>query len=206
MIRLHSLVVYKNHLALVKESAADKVHIELMNGETVKVREKDFEMIHPGPVTDIKSLEEMIISPDIPGGPSAAVREVWDLLVDEGESLSLQELADLLFGGFTPSAAWAVYKLLVDGLYFTGTIAAIFPRKREEVEAEEKKRLEKQREAGDREEFLEYLRKSLKIKGEGRSKRAIAQKSPAGISAENAGAEPGPSPESAAYARFFQDA
>jgi exoribonuclease-2 len=150
---VNSLVAYKNRPAIVRETAGDKIHIELADGQLVKVREKDLELIHSGPVKDFSFLE---------GGSNAEGREAWDLLEGEGGTLSLRELAELAFGDYTPAAAWAAFSLLADGLYFGGTASAIVPGKREDVEAEEKKRQEKQRETGEREQFLQRMRLRIK--------------------------------------------
>ncbi|GHV95896.1 ribonuclease II [Spirochaetia bacterium] len=152
MIAENALVAYKNRPALVKEKAADKILIAILGGEQLKVREKDIEPVHPGPVRDFSGIE---VTGDMEN--SGAVREAWELLAGQGQ-VSLQELAELAFGEYSPAAAWAAFRLLLDGLYFTGTPNAISPRQREDVEAGEKKREEKQRETGERDRFLERLR------------------------------------------------
>ncbi|MDR2068518.1 MAG: RNB domain-containing ribonuclease [Spirochaetaceae bacterium] len=146
MIALKSLVVYKNRPALVAETG-DKIGICLPGGEMLRVREKDIEMIHPGPCgTEVLEPEEL----------SGDVRGAWELL--EGSSVPLRELAELVYGEDTAKTAWAAYGLLQDGLYFSGTVRAISARESGEVAAEEQKRQEKQREAQEREAFLERIR------------------------------------------------
>jgi exoribonuclease-2 len=146
MIALKSLVAYKNRPALVTETG-EKITICLSGGESHRVREKDIEPIHPGPCgPEVLEPEEL----------SGEVRGAWELL--EGGSVSLRELADLIYGEDTPAAAWAAYVLLQDGLYFFGTPRAIFPRTGTEVEAEERKRQGKLREIQEREAFLDRLR------------------------------------------------
>jgi exoribonuclease-2 len=152
MIGENALVVYKNKPALIKEKAADKLLIALASGDTVKVREKDIEIIHPGPIKNLNEIDGV-------GTTSASnVRETWELLLAEGQELSLKELAELAFGTYNPVSAWAAFSLLLDGLYFSGTVGAIRPRQREQVEADEKKRAEKQQASGERELFLERLK------------------------------------------------
>jgi exoribonuclease-2 len=150
MIPEKSLVAYKNRPALVT-AWGEKLEIALAGGEIVKVREKDVELVHPGP---IRSVEEAVRIPD-----RANVREAWELL--EGSAVPLKELAELAYGGFSPQSAWAAYCLLKEGLYFSGTVNALSPRDAVAVAAEEQKREEKQREAREREAFLERLRKHL---------------------------------------------
>jgi exoribonuclease-2 len=79
--------------------------------------------------------------------------------LDQGASVSLRELAELVFGEFTPRSAWGACLLLNGGLYFTGTIAAVRPRTRAEVEAAEKKRETKNQEGRERDAVLEWLKK-----------------------------------------------
>jgi len=157
------LVIYKNRPALVTGHEGEKINITVYGGtvcqgDNVKVREKDIEFIHPGPCT-LNDLEESM--------PDGNVREAWELLTEaEGDAPSLKELAELAYGVFSPRTAWAAWELLREGLYFSGTTQAIKPRPRSEVEEDEKKREEKQRETGDRAAFLEKFKKILLYKGE----------------------------------------
>jgi len=153
MINDNSLAIYKNKPALVKEVTTDKITIALNNGESIKVREKDIEIIHPGPVKNFNDIKENDALSD------ANLRETWELLLADDGVISLKELAELAFGEYTPASAWAAYRLLLDGLYFTGSAAAIKPRKQGEVEAEKKKRQEKTAANNERDEFLERMRK-----------------------------------------------
>jgi len=156
MITENSLVIYKNKPAIVKEHTDNKFTIFLADGEQIKVRDKDIELIHPGPVKDHKSLNDVNTSGD-------AVREAWELLSDEeGASLSLKELCLFIYSYYTPSTSYAAFCLLRDGLFFTGTIDAITSRRKDEVNAEESKRDEKLRETGERSGFLDRLKKCLK--------------------------------------------
>jgi exoribonuclease-2 len=150
MIPEKSLVVYKNRPALVV-ACGEKLEISVLGGETLKVREKDVELIHPGPV---RPEEEAVQAP-----AAANVREAWELL--EGSEVPLKELAELAYGDFSPQSAWAAYKLLKEGLYFSGTVDALRPRDAAAVAAGEQKREEKQREAREREAFLDRLKKLL---------------------------------------------
>ena len=153
MLNENALAVYKNKPALVKEKGQDKIVIALGGGDSVKVREKDIEILHPGPVKNFDGITEGGAQPD------SALRETWELLLAEQGTVSLKELAELVFGEYSPASAWSAFCLLTDGLYFTGNAAAILPRQREQVEADEKKRAEKQQASGERELFLERLKK-----------------------------------------------
>ena len=116
----HGLVVYKNRPALIIENSPD-LQIELEDGRTQKVRSKDIILVHPGPVLNIAQLEPQ----------SGDVETAWELLSDK--SVTLRELAELAFGSFTPSTAWAVWSLIYDNLYFQGTPDRITACSREEV-------------------------------------------------------------------------
>jgi exoribonuclease-2 len=94
------------------------------------------------------------------GELTGSVEEAWELL--EGESATLEELAELVFGEFTPASAWASWLLLEDGLWFEGEPGAIRARAGEEVGAERERREAKAAEKAAWEGFLERLgKKSL---------------------------------------------
>ena len=114
-------MLYKVHPARIV-NLGEKIEIELTGGQSKRVRAKDVELLHPGP---LRSLTELAPQQ---GEPEAA----WELL--EGAETTLQELAELAFNAFTPATAWAAWQLVADGLNFSGTPAAIRARTREEVE------------------------------------------------------------------------
>ena len=152
MINENALAVYKNKPALVKEKSLDKITVVLPDGSQIKVREKDIEIIYSGTMGS-REWDSINHSPS-PTPHSPIIIEVWELLSADGEPVSLKELAGLAFNNFNPASAWAAYQLLADGLYFTGTINAILPKPKDQVEAEIKKREEKQKATGERERFL----------------------------------------------------
>lgn len=150
MITEKCLVIYKNRPALVT-GIGEKIEIFPLGeaeDKKIRVREKDIEFLHPGPLTNSANFGE-----DLPRGD---VRGAWELLEDS--ALSLREMAELVYGEYTPRSAWAAYLLLRDGLYFSGDIQAIRARPAAEVEAGEKKRSEKQRDTEERETLLALLR------------------------------------------------
>ena len=150
MINENALVIYKGKPAIVKDRADGKITISLQNKEQVKVRDKDIEIIHPGPVKDFNQIEE--------NTSESAIRETWELLLEEGNPPSLKELASLIGGEYTPASAFAVYCAIKDGLYFSGTIDAIVIRQKDEVTAAEEKRNEKLRGTEEREQFIKRLK------------------------------------------------
>ena len=124
-----SLVLYKIRPARVLSVGA-KIEIELEGGQTKRVRPKDIEILHPGPLRDFGDLEPR----------EGELEEAWELL--EGSATHIAELAELIYSDFTPPTAWAAWQWVADGLYFDGTPANIKVRSRGEVE-----RYREQREA-----------------------------------------------------------
>ena len=127
MLQPGCLVAYKTRPALVR-SMSGKLELVLEDGKTQKVRPKDVVALHSGPV---RSLGE--IKPQ-----DGEVEAAWELL--EGGCTNLAELAELAFGECTPSAAWAAWELIGEGLYFTGTADEVVARTREEVEQTQRSR------------------------------------------------------------------
>jgi exoribonuclease-2 len=144
--------VYKQRPAVVT-AIDDKITIRLDKGEEARVRAKDIETLHEGPVAALDNLWANTAQTN--------VRELWELCLDEyggaGKSLTLKDLAELASGAFTPEAAWAAYTLLSEGVYFTGTPDAIRPRSQADVEASERKRAGKQEESVRRAAYIRRL-------------------------------------------------
>jgi len=120
MIIEKSLALYKNRPAIVAD-VGEKITLLLPGGEKIRVREKDFEVLHPGPASKPEDIEDAKVE-----GDAELARE----LVEGGE-VPLSELAELAFGSFEPRTAWATWLLLKDGLRFSGTVNAIRARQGE---------------------------------------------------------------------------
>ena len=103
-----ALVYYKSKAAIVN-TVSDKIDISIYK-TTKRVRDKDIKLLHPGPVSDISTLDMEF--PD----PPETLNETLELLEDEAVSLS--ELSDFLYGEFSPQSAWSSWMLVMDGLYF----------------------------------------------------------------------------------------
>lgn len=143
-LRVDSLVLYKIHPARVL-SIGEKIEIGLDKGQTKRVRPKDIELLHPGP---LRSLGELVPR-------EGELEEAWELL--EGGETNLSELAELVFDELTPTTAWAAWQLVADGLYFSGTPQAIEARDRVSVEAERAQREAKAAAERDWAAFLERM-------------------------------------------------
>ena len=127
-----ALVYYKSKAAIV-EAVTDKIEI-LFYKTSKRVREKDIKLLHPGPLSDVSLLDM-----DVPETLNT-LDETLELLQDE--SVSLADLAELLYAEFTPQSAWSSWMLVMDGLYFsldskTGLITA---RPADLIDAEKAKR------------------------------------------------------------------
>jgi len=140
----HSLVLYKNGPARVT-SLGDKLEIELEDGRSLRVRPKDVLPLHPGPLRGLREL-------DLPPGEVEAACELL-----EGEQTTLPDLAELVYGAYTPAAAWATWRLLDEGLYFQGTPEAIMVRPLAEVARE---RAAREAKAAEREAWNEFLNRA----------------------------------------------
>ena len=173
MISPGCLAVYKNRPALVAETG-EKITITVAGKdgiETFKVREKDIEVIHPGPLKSLAGIEGPLAKaargiqadvppdalPDTGPGVSPDIRGAWELL-EGGGPVPLRELAELAFGEYSPQSAWAARILVFDGFYFTGTAGAVLPRGAAEIAAAGEKRRSREREIREREAFFERLR------------------------------------------------
>jgi len=136
-----ALVLYKNRPARVTGVGA-RLEIELQNGRSLKVRLKDIELLHPGPLARWGELEPQ----------TGEVETAWEMLA--GGSTTLSELAELVYGVFTPATAWAAWERVADGLYFRGAPQEIVAQTPEAVAREQAARAAKLAEQRAWEAFL----------------------------------------------------
>ncbi len=146
-LRPGSLVVYKIHPAIVS-SVGEKIEIQLDGGKSKRVRDKDVTLLHPGPLASLGALRT----------GEAAIDEAWELL--EGETVALSDLAELLYGEYSPATAWGAWEVLRDGLYFEGGSAAIRRRSEAAVRQERETRESRQRAQQEWEQFLERVERA----------------------------------------------
>lgn len=139
-----SLVLYKQSPAKVI-AAADKVEIELDGAKRKRVRYKDITLLHPGPVVTLSM-------PDL---PEAELEEAWELLADE--QCSLEELAALIYGEFTPETAWASWQRVAEGLFFVGDTQEIRARTRAQIDADIAAKAAKAEAEREEREFYERM-------------------------------------------------
>lgn len=140
-IPANSLVLYKNGPARVA-AIGDKLDIELEDGRALRVRPKDVVLLHPGPLRGWRDLE----------APAGEVEAACELL-DGGET-TLRELAELIYGDYTPATAWATWRWVAEGLYFQGTPEAVSAQPLAEVARE---RAAREAKAAEREAWNGFL-------------------------------------------------
>ncbi len=122
-----ALVAYKGRPAKVVSSTTHKYEISFSDGSSQKVREKDFQFIHP---------EFSLVHSNCPDVDTS-------ILIDlDIESLSLKELTEWLFDNFTSQNAWFIYLMSLDGLYFYWNKNILVLRSTDQIEIIKQKRHE----------------------------------------------------------------
>lgn len=144
-IRQDSLVLYKGRPARVTSIGKKKLEIETDAGQSLSVRPKDVNLLHPGPIESLNDLVSV----------EGEIDTAWELV--SGNIISLIELADLAYGDYSPSSAWAAWQLVEDGLLFKGTPESIYAQTATEVAEEKAARREKIEEQRAWDEFLDRL-------------------------------------------------
>ena len=125
-----SLVVLKGtDPAVVVEAGPDKLEVLLLNKKTKKVRAKDAEAVHPGPV---RSWELEELRQERPADPRR-VEAAFEALAGSGDATTVHGLAALVFGEPTPAAAWAAWRVVREDLYFHGRPAEVYAYSRARV-------------------------------------------------------------------------
>ncbi len=157
-LAVNNLVLYKNRPArlthVAGDRSADKLEIELENGETARVRPKDVILLHPGPLQSLNNLRKL----------AGEVEAAWQILA--GERTTLAELAELIYGTFTPQTAWAAWQQVMDGLYFEGNPSELHVRTADEVKRRQQERQQTEANQRARADFLERLRRGQIIDGD----------------------------------------
>jgi len=142
----NNLVLYKQSPALI-EALGDKISIHLENGKKIKVREKDIQFLHAGPLTAFSQLK---------AAPEGSVEDAWELL--QGETVGLSDVADLMYGETTVASVWHAWLALNENTYFTGSIDEVSTRTPEEVDGILSKQREKEQEAARWSDYLQRVR------------------------------------------------
>jgi exoribonuclease II len=144
VIKPGCLALYKNQPARVL-TVGDRVEIELTGGERVRVRLKDIFVLHPGPLVNLKELVHI----------QGDVRTAWEILA--GGKITLEELAELAYGEFSPSSAWSAWQCIAEQVYFTGSPVDIRVYSAEEVEQKQKERAQAEAEQQAWKSFIDRV-------------------------------------------------
>lgn len=152
----YALVLYKNQPAVVRSSVGDKFEIDTPSGSK-KVRDKDIELLHQGPVKDLSRALQYEL-------PEADLREAHSFF--EGDSPALAEISDLLWGNLPPDAWWAVWNTISESPYFMAESPEkpIALRSSADADAILAKVRTKKEEGAEREAFNARLAAALKTK------------------------------------------
>ena len=156
-LKIDSLVLYKGRAGRVVGFGTKRIKVELVDKEPVSVRPKDVALLHPGPAGDLKKLNEI----------NGDVLTAWELLA--GQTTDLHELAELVYGEFTAETAWSIYKYLMEGIYFKGSITEIIVLSEDEVSERELKIRVKAEKAEKWTLFIERMKQGHFEKGDDRS-------------------------------------
>ncbi len=108
-LRPDNLVLYKQRAARIVNAGDKKIDIKTEDGQSHSVRPKDVTFLHAGPLRSLNELKPV----------KGEVMAAWELLA--GETTTLAELVELAYGTDSPSATWALWLMVTDGLYFSGT-------------------------------------------------------------------------------------
>ncbi len=142
-----SLVLYKTKLSLVI-SIDDKIGIETVDGERLRVRPKDLILLHEGPLTNLHDVTNSTAEP-------LDLEEALALL--DGQVVSFKELSELCFVNPDPVQAWQLYQALSD--YFTGDLDHLVPLSAQQREERRNIAREKAHKVAQYRESLERIRK-----------------------------------------------
>ena len=151
-----NLVLYKNQPALITDIQGDKFEITLESG-TKKVRDKDIILLHQGECNSLKAVLEAEV-------PPANLNEAADFF--EGETPLFAEVAELLWGDYSPDQAWKLWQTLCTSPYFscTSPVQPIIIRTQAEIDQLNQKQAEKEQAEKMRQEFTALVRSCMQGK------------------------------------------
>ncbi len=152
MIAAKSLALYKNRPVLVVDAGKDRLEIKLEDGSTAKVREKDLEALHPGPLSAVPAPAS--------GGDFDTARAMAEGV------LALPELAELVFGSAGPAEILACWKEGLEASRFRPVPGGLVAMSDEEVAKEAERRAKKEGEAAEKAAFVLRAKKARGRKAE----------------------------------------
>lgn len=154
MISNGSLVFFKNKAAVATRDG-DRIELCFKDGSTVRVRDKDVELLHPGPVKTVPAPAE--------GGEFTTA---WEMTAET--SISLGDLAELAFGASGPAQLLACRLAASEGLLFRMDGERVVALSAQERDADASKKQRKESEAAERAAFIERARRHVLEPGDER--------------------------------------
>ena len=154
MIPTGAIVFYKGKPALSTRDG-DKLVLDLQKGQSARVRDKDVELIHPGP-------HQRLPAP----ADSGDFETAWEMTA--GTEVGLAELAELVFGADGAAERLACRLAAMDGELFRMEGSSIVALNADERERLADKRQKKETEAADRAAFINRARKASLEQGDER--------------------------------------
>jgi exoribonuclease-2 len=158
MIPTGAIVFYKGKPALTTRDG-DKLVLDLQKGQSARVRDKDVELIHPGP-------HQKLPAPADASADSGDFETAWEMTA--GMEVGLADLAELVFGTDGAAERLACRLAAVDGELFRMEGSSIMALSAEERERLADKRLKKENEASDRAAFIVRAKKASPEPGDER--------------------------------------
>jgi len=145
---------------VVSDIAKVKAEVQLPNGKSKKVKLTDLEVIFPGPVRSWE-VAELVSEDSVNFVPPDAAEEAYMWVQDEPDSVTLDDLACIIWGDTTFKTAWATWKLVQEDTFFHGSPEAIQAHPRERVDAQVAAKEAREKEEADRQAFAKRI-KNLK--------------------------------------------
>jgi len=164
LLERNNLVLYKQDAARLLETGLKRIVIELPDGRQLRVRPKDVTLLHPGPINSLSQLNSDVAN-------SGDIMVAWELLA--GSETNLRELVELAYHEFTPESAWAVWKMVDDGIYFSGSPDKITVNSAEYVRQEIEKREAREIEQRLWDEFVQRVASGQTNNSDGRYLRDV---------------------------------
>jgi len=159
MISPGFLVIYKNQLARVASLSDGRLSLEFESGEAKKVREKDVSLLHGSVSSRIPPLLE--------GGDFETAHAMLASGIQGRDPIptTWKELAELVFGEYSPAAAASCARFAAKGSLFGIGDDGPYALSLEEIEHQRLKSEEKLLEGNRRSSFIAALRAAIKGKG-----------------------------------------
>ena len=147
-MQIDSLVIFKSKPARVVANLDKKVEIALSDDKRVKLPEKNLLLLHSGGFESFDCLEVAL--------GDGELKDAWEVL--QGQSTSVAELSELIYGEFTPKTAYATWQQVSQGVYFSFKDDEIEVNSEQAVAEILQQAKEKAQKAKALEDFIERLK------------------------------------------------